>query len=172
MNKSMGIKVINFNNKNYPHHQSLGNAAQFAIPYAKYYCNGIGYDIGCGKKEWSFPGSIPIDIIFQDDFDALNLPLEEQVDYIFSSHCLEHIGITNWSNVLDYWYEKLKIGGVLFLYLPHYDQEYWRPWNDKKHVNIFTSNIINDWMIHKGFKNIFIGEKDLNDSFMIVGEKC
>lgn len=161
------IETIKYNGRKYPHHQIVGNAAQFAIPYAKYYCKGIGYDIGCMKKEWAFPGAIPIDISFDNEYEALNLP--NNVDYIFSSHCLEHID--DWVDVLEYWWEVLKIGGVLFLYLPHYNQEYWRPWNDKKHLNIFTSEIIRDWMIHKGFINIFIGEKDLNDSFMIVGEK-
>ncbi len=88
---------------------------------------------------------------------------------IYSSHCLEHI--TNWVDVLEYWYKNLKDGGVLFLYLPHYDQEYWRPWNNRKHVNIFTPKIISDWMESKSFECIFYGERDLNHSFMIVGEK-
>ncbi len=163
------IEIIKFNGIKYPMHQVIGNAAQFAIPYAKYYCSGVGYDVGCMKKEWAFPNSIPIDISFNDGYHALNLPLHEKVDYIFSSHCLEHI--LNWVDVLDYWYDNLKTGGVLFLYLPHYNQEYWRPWNNRKHVNIFTSEIIKDWMKHKGFTNVFISERDLNDSFMIVGEK-
>jgi len=162
------MNLIKYKGVNYPEHQAIGYAAQFAIPYAKYYCEGIGYDIGCMKREWAFPNSIPIDKDFDDPYHALNLP-KEQVDYIFSSHCLEHI--ENWLCVLDYWYDKIKKGGILFLYLPHYEQEYWRPWNDRKHFNIFTSNIIEDWMKHKGFSNIFIGEKDLNCSFMVVGEK-
>lgn len=163
------IKTIEFNNKKYPLHQALGNAAQFAIPYAKYYCKGIGYDVGCMKKEWAFPSAIPIDIRFDDEFHAKKFPLPSKVDYIFSSHCLEHIN--DWLSVLEYWYLSIKKGGVIFLYLPHYDQEYWRPWNDKKHVNIFTPEIIKDWMISKGFINIFHSERDLNDSFMIVGER-
>jgi len=162
------MKLIRYNDVDYPEHQALGNGAQFAIPYAKHYCEGIGYDIGCMNKEWAFPGSIPIDKDFDDSYHALNLPIEN-VDYIFSSHCLEHI--ENWIDVLDYWYDKIKNGGILFLYLPHYDQEYWRPWNNRKHFNIFTPKIIEDWMKHKGFSNIFIGEKDLNYSFMVVGEK-
>lgn len=163
------METIKYNNKEYPLHQAQGNAAQFAIPFAKYYCNGVGYDIGCMKKEWAFPNAIPIDKSFDDEYDALNLPLRERVDYIFSSHCLEHI--SNWVEVLEYWYENLKEGGVLFLYLPHYDQEYWRPWNNRKHVNIFTPEIIKDWMMNKGFKEVFWGERDLNHSFMIVGKK-
>lgn len=162
------IKTITYNNKTYPHFQSIGNASQFAIPYAKHICHGDGYDIGCMKKEWSFPGSTPIDLGFNDGYTATNLP-RKNVDYIFSSHCLEHI--LDWVSVMDYWYEILKIGGVLFLYLPDYSQEYWRPWNNRKHFNILTPTIINDYMKHKGYQNIFVSGVDLNNSFMIFGEK-
>ena len=130
------IETIKYGGDRYPLHQAIGNAAQFAIPYAKHYCKGIGYDVGCMKKEWSFPDSYPIDLAFDDGYHALKFPLEFQVDYIFSSHCLEHIH--EWVDVLEYWYDNLKVGGVLFLYLPHYNQEYWRPWNNRKHLNIFT----------------------------------
>jgi predicted SAM-dependent methyltransferase len=162
------IKTIQYKNETYPLFQSIGNASQFAIPYAKQVCNGEGYDIGCMKKEWSFPGSIPIDTSFNDGYHATNLP-QKNIDYIFSSHCLEHI--TNWVETMDYWYETLKNGGVLFLYLPDYSQVYWRPWNNRKHANIFTPQIIEDYMVDKGYKNIFKSSVDLNNSFMIFGEK-
>ena len=162
------IKTIQYKNEIYPLFQSIGNASQFAIPYAKQVCNGEGYDIGCMKKEWSFPGSIPIDTSFNDGYHATNLP-KKNIDYIFSSHCLEHI--SNWVETMDYWYETLKNGGVLFLYLPDYSQVYWRPWNNRKHANIFTPQIIEDYMVDKGYKNIFKSSVDLNNSFMIFGEK-
>jgi len=66
------MNKIKFKNKEYPILQSLGNASQFAIPYAKHFCIGKGYDIGCNRLDWSFPGSIPIDISFDDNYDALN----------------------------------------------------------------------------------------------------
>jgi predicted SAM-dependent methyltransferase len=162
------IETIIYKNNIYPKFQSVGNASQFAIPFAKHVCNGIGYDIGCMKEEWSFPGSIPIDISFENGFNALKLP-EKNVDYIFSSHCLEHI--QNWVDVMDYWFETLKTGGVLFLYLPDFSQVYWRPWNNRKHLNIFSPQIIEEYMIDKGYKNIFKSSVDLNNSFMIFGEK-
>jgi predicted SAM-dependent methyltransferase len=162
------MELINFNGKKYPKFQSEGNASQFAIPYAKHICKGVGYDIGCMKKEWSLPGSIPIDLSFDDEYHALNLPTPN-VDYIFSSHCLEHI--TDWVDVMDYWYDTLKTDGSLFLYLPDYSQEYWRPWNNKKHKNIFTNEIIYDYMVQKGYQNIFKSGVDLNNAFMIFGEK-
>jgi SAM-dependent methyltransferase len=166
------IKTITHKDIEYPVFQSEGNASRFAIPFALQVCKGIGVDIGCMKKEWSFPGSIPIDAEFDDDYDAFNLDIpsvDSSFDYIFSSHCLEHI--PNWVDAMDYWYRKLKNGGVLFLYLPHYDQAYWRPWNNRKHYHCFTPGILKDYMIDRGYKNIFNSERDLNHSFIIMGEK-
>lgn len=162
------MDLINFNNKNYPLFQSEGFASQFAIPFAKYFCKGIGYDIGCNRVEWSLPGSIPIDPIIDNRYNATNLPTKN-VDYIFSSHCLEHL--KDWVSVLDYWYDSLKEGGVIFLYLPHYSQEYWRPWNNRKHLNILNQEILTNYFEDKGMKNIFSSGVDLNNSFMIVAEK-
>ena len=160
--------MIEYNGKKYPDFQAEGNASQFAIPFAKKFCKGAGYDIGCNRLEWSFPNSIPIDLNFNDGYDAYKL-YDGPVDYIYSSHCLEHL--PDWITALDYWTSKIKVGGVLFLYLPHYNQEYWRPWNNRKHLHIFTSEIVKDYMINRGYINIFNSERDLNDSFMIVGEK-
>lgn len=162
------LKTLSYNNKLYPEFQEEGNASQFAIPYAKHFCRGIGYDIGCNRLEWAYPDAIPIDLNFDDEWNATNLPRTD-VDYIYSSHCLEHI--PDWVNVLDYWSSVLRTGGVLFLYLPHYNQEYWRPWNNKKHLHIFTPEIIRDYMTDRKYTKIFCSERDLNDSFMVVGEK-
>jgi len=165
------MNLINFNNINYPAFQAEGNASQFAIPYAKHVCKGYGVDVGCKYKEWAFPGAIAIDKDLDDgNWDALHLPQKiGGLDYIYSSHCLEHV--FDFVTVLNYWHSMLKDGGILFLYLPDYSQEYWRPWNNIKHVNIFTPEIIKDYMQHKGYKNIFTSGVDLNNSFMIVGEK-
>ena len=162
------METLLYKDKSYPKFQAEGNAAQFAIPFAKHFCKGKGYDVGCNRVEWSLPGSTPIDSTFFDGWDANTLPFNE-ADYIFSSHCLEHI--PNWIATMDYWYDTLRVGGVLFLYLPHYEQEYWRPWNNRKHLHIFTPQIIIDYMKHRGYNNIFHSERDLNDSFIVVGEK-
>lgn len=162
------IKTIEYKGKQYPQFQALGHAAKFAIPFAQHVCHGNGYDIGCMKPEWAFPNARPIDLDFDDEFHATNLP-EQGVDYIFSSHCLEHI--PNWVETMDYWYDTLGDGGVIFLYLPHYEQEYWKPWNNRKHVNMFSPQIIKDYMEDKGYMNIFVSEMDLNNSFMVMGNK-
>ena len=162
------MKTIEFNDKKYPAFQAEGNASQFAMPFAKHFCVGEGVDIGCNRLEWAFPGAHAIDLNFNDGNDAYNFKYDN-LDYVFSSHCLEHL--PDWVAALDYWHTKLKDGGTLFLYLPHYHQEYWRPWNNRKHVHIFTPVILFDYLTSRGYKNIFISERDLNDSFMVVAEK-
>ena len=162
------IKTIFYKEEAYPSFQADGFAAQFAFPYASIVCRGVGYDIGCMKKEWAFPGSIPIDISFEDGYDAYHLP-QDNVDYVFTSHCLEHLD--DWVEALNYWTSLLKYSGVLFLYLPHYSQKYWRPWNNRKHKHVFSVETIRDYMEEHNYTKIFSSEKDLNNSFMIMGEK-
>ncbi len=92
------MNLIKYKNKNYPKFQTEGFSAQYCFPFATKFCQGNGLDIGCSKKEWALPNAMPIDITFEDDYDALNLP-DGSYDYIFSSHCLEHI--LDWPSVLS-----------------------------------------------------------------------
>ena len=161
------IETIIYKGKIYPKFQSEGYASRFAIPYAQQVCKGIGVDVGCNRVQWAFPGSTPIDPLI-NEWDAMNFP-QTNLDYIFSSHCLEHL--QNWVDVLDYWTGKLKSGGVLFLYLPDYSQVYWRPWHNRKHKHCFTPEIIKSFLSDSGMNNIFCSGIDLNNSFMIVCEK-
>lgn len=163
------MDTIEFNGKTYPAFQTNGNAARFCMPFALEICKGVGYDIGCNRKEWAFPGSEMIDIEINQIYHAHLLP-QKDVDYIFSSHCLEHVH--DWVDALDLWTGVIKPGGHLFLYLPDYSQEYWRPWNNRKHVNIFTPEIIKDYLQHTGkYKNIFVSGVDPYNSFIAFAEK-
>lgn len=162
------MDFVSFKDNRYPLFQTLGNASQFSIPYAKHYCKGIGYDIGFCKEEWKFPEAIGIDLSLDNGFHADNLP-DDEVDYIYSSHCLEHVD--NWVNTLELWISKLKKGGILFLYLPDFSQLYWRPWHNRKHKHCFNIEIIKSFLLDKGMKNVIYSGIDLNNSFMIVCEK-
>ena len=162
------MEFIEYKGKKYPKFQCLGNASQFAKPFAKFYCSGTGYDIGYNKEEWKLEGAMGIDINNSNGYHALNLP-EGKVDYIYSSHCLEHLD--SWIEALKYWTSKLKKDGVLFLYLPHRDQEYWLPWNNTKHKHILYAEDIKNCLVSFGIGNVIYSQKDLNDSFILIGEK-
>lgn len=163
------MELIEFKGQKIPSFQASGFAARFVFPFAKEFCKGLGYDIGCGKLEWALPDSIPIDITLDNNnYNADILPTIK-VDYIFSSHCLEHL--ENWVTVLDYWYTRIKKGGILFLYLSSYNSVYWRPWNNKKHIHVLDRFILTDYLRDRGYINIFSSGVDLNNSFTIVAEK-
>jgi SAM-dependent methyltransferase len=108
----------------YPDYLTMGGAGHAIFPKALMYCQGTGVDIGAGL--WPLPGATPVDVWrgagagrSVTDFD------DESLDYIFSSHCLEHI--ENWMEYLTEWTTKLRVGGVIFLYLPHPDCAIWHP---------------------------------------------
>lgn len=163
------IEIIDNEGQTIPKFLNSNFSSRFIQPFALEVCKGKGYDIGAGRIEWSLPGSIPIDPAIDERFDDMNLP-DGEVDYIFSSHCLEHVD--SWVNTLRYWSTKLKSGGTLFLYLPHYDKVSWRPWINWAHKHILTPTQIKDFLEYEGYYHkIFISERDLLCSFAVMCEK-
>lgn len=164
----MLLELINFKGETYPIHEAEGNAAQWIIPLAKRYCKGKGFDIGYSKEAWMLPGAIGIEPTIDAQWDAMRLP-DMKVDFIFSSHCLEHVR-ENWYNVIDYWLTKLRDGGIMFLYLPHKSQLYWHPSSNRKHIHSFDGTEILDYLHSLGHKTI-LGGCDANHSFVVICEK-
>lgn len=168
----MPISTIKFRDTTYPAFQTDGNAARFCLPFAKEILKGAAtiFDICYGRDQWKFPGAIGIDLNSTDERlrDPMNLPFE--CDGIFCSHGLEHLN--DWAGVLDYWTTKLKSGGTIFLYLPHWQQKYWRPYSNRKHVNAFLPEMIQDYFEASGkYKNIFVSCSDAYNSFTAFAER-
>lgn len=167
------IQTIIHNNIDYPSFQASGNAMRFALPFAREVAYGYGIDIGCNRPEWAYVDrdgmpALRCDPNISDDCEALKLP-PGKFDYIVSSHSIEHY--PSWVDALDYWQTKLKPCGTLFLYLPDYSQGYWRPWVNKKHVHIFTPQILKDYLTERGWNKIFVSGVDMNNSFIAMAEK-
>ena len=155
-------KLFAYQEKLYPDYLRLGNAMQFIAPTAAQFCKGRGLDIGAGK--WPLPGAEPIEIA--NGKDACALP-DGKWDFIFSSHCLEHL--INPVAALEHWKTRLRIDGVLFLYLPHPDMAYWRPQNCRKHLHLFWPADVARLLRDLGYVDVLHGERDLAWSFAIVG---
>jgi SAM-dependent methyltransferase len=145
----------------YPDYLKEGNACSFIAPVALHFCKGKGLDVGCGK--WPLYGAHGIDIKIGGD--AMNLP-EGEYPYVFSSHCLEHL--QNPVAALEHWKTRIKPGGVLFLYLPHPDMEYWLPQNCRKHLHSWTPEQMVKLVSDLGFTNIIHSERDMMWSFCVV----
>lgn len=100
-----------------------GNAVEHVLPEARAVCRGRGIDVGAG--EFPLPGALPVRDEPGCNAYELSCVEDETLDYVFSSHCLEHLARP--AEALALWARKLKPGGRLFLYLPHPDMEEWRP---------------------------------------------
>lgn len=113
-----------FEERFYPDYLFVGGASFAIHRTALKYCTGSGLDIGAGL--WPLPGAVAIDLERGPGHGRVleDFPSGSQ-DYVFSSHCLEHIG--PWRDALRDWIARLKSGGRLFLYLPHPTCGIWRP---------------------------------------------
>lgn len=108
----------------YPDYLTVGGASHAIFRKALEFCQGRGIDVGAGL--WPLPGAIPVDVARGPGVGTSVSDFEDSsLDYVFSSHCLEHI--TNWREGLKEWVKKLKVGGIIFLYLPHPDCAIWHP---------------------------------------------
>jgi len=84
---------------------------------------------------------------------------DASLDYIFSSHCLEHI--SNWEKELENWYKKIRSGGLLFLYLPHPECEIWHPGSPfvgNGHKWIPTFSIVREGLMKLGGEIVSLDE--------------
>lgn len=164
----MPLDFIIHNGIEYPYHECIGGASLWIRPLAQYYCKGTGLDIGYYKEKWMLPGAIGIEPTIDHRYHAMELP-GDGYDYIHSSHCLEHVK-ENWTLVLDYWLTKIKVGGLLFLYLPHISQTYWNIYHNRKHVHQFDGSEIKEYLKGLGHK-VFVSGCDYNHSFVVICEK-
>lgn len=90
------------------------------------YTNGTGLDLGCGQFK-AFPHFIGVDNghhwgmkgvdVAVKTCEDLSLFAGHSMDFVFSSHLLEHIVDT--ASALKEWWRVIKPGGYLVLYLPH-----------------------------------------------------
>lgn len=138
----------------YPDYLTVGGNTFAVQRTALKYCIGQGIDIGAGF--WPLPGSTPIDTD-QGPGTANRVEdiSENSQDYVFSSHCLEHI--KDWESTLDTWISKIKTGGILFLYLPHPSCKLWHmdnPMMKGIHKWVPTPEIIETALKKKGLEVI------------------
>lgn len=113
-----------YKGKFYPDYLTVGGAGHAIFREALKFCQGRGIDVGAGL--WPLPSAIPVDVWRGPGVGkTVSHFADGSLDYVFSSHCLEHI--ENWRDALGEWVKKLKPGGIIFLYLPHPDCAIWHP---------------------------------------------
>lgn len=96
------------------------NARKYSGFYDKY-LRGFGLDIGYkgyeGATDPVVPGALGIDLD-TPGYDGIMLSFPENtLDYVFSSHCLEHM--QDIVAVMKEWHRVTKIGGHIIIIVPH-----------------------------------------------------
>jgi len=151
--KTLDADGVVYYGRFYPAHLMRGNAKRFIEKKALKWCKGYGIDVGAGK--WPLPGAIPVDKTRTEDAYHLDRFADESLDFVFSSHCLEHLRF--WRSALALWVSKLKIGGILFLYVPHPDMKLWHPrepWVGTGHKWIVKPEKLLPFLKHLGLQII------------------
>lgn len=155
----------------YPDYLNHGNAISFIFKKAQKYCHGCGVDVGAGK--YPFPGAIPIEDESHQNAYKLDGFQDNSLDFVFSSHCLEHLEC--WYKALTLWISKLKTGGILFLYLPHESMKLWQPgepWVGSTHKWQPNHEILLPFLKGNGMEIIEYNQlRDSYWSFHIIAQK-
>lgn len=170
------MTTFTYAGQTFPRFLKDGNAMRFIAPVAREILTGHGLDVGCGRWPLEHPGALsitPVDVATGGD--AMNLPERETGwDFIFSSHCLEHLvdpigALQHWKRRLTKTVPAQALGSCLFLYLPHPDMVYWRPQHCRKHLHIWRPGEMAEILCDLGFQNVIYSERDLAWSFAAVG---
>lgn len=108
--------------------------------------HGEGIDIGCGPDPIS-PTALAFDTHSGDANSILeHLPSGRQFDFVFSSHCLEHM--YNPEKSLADWWQLVKPGGAMMIVVPDedlYEQGYWPSIFNYDHKHTFTISKQKSW---------------------------
>src|SRR5688500_12829274 len=84
------------------------------------YCTGVGLDIGAGNDPLATPfGTVQAFDKEHGDANRLDGIADNTYDFVYSSHCLEHLQYPH-DAVLN-WFRVVKPGGYLIICVPHRD---------------------------------------------------
>lgn len=114
------------------------------------YIHGKGIDIGCGRLQ-THDGADPLtDSVVQHDSDicdahTMNVYKDEEFDYVYASHILEHLDYPKVA--VRNWYRILKYGGHLIIAVPsafRYEKQLKLPsrWNGDHKLLYYPSTLL------------------------------
>lgn len=112
--------------------------------YERSLLQGDGIDIGCGLDP-IMPTARAFDVK-DGDANEITKYIDSQYDYVFSSHCLEHMH--NPENAIQEWWKLVKQGGHLIFTVPDedlYEQGYFPSLFNDDHKSTFTISKHSSW---------------------------
>lgn len=141
------------------------------------FCEGVGLDVGCGGKNPDgryheenkiHPLAIGCDLAQTNlvgKADNLYWFRDETLDYVFSSHLLEHM--PDPGKTLKEWMRVLKPGGVIVMYLPLEDcyPNVGQPGANPDHKHNLTPRKVLDYLSPLSYEIVHIEEHTEGDEY-------
>ncbi len=166
-----GTLWYHYRGVDYPDYLNHGNAMSFIRERALEWCHGRGIDIGADK--WPLEGAVPVYNEPEQNAFKLDRFEDGSLDFVFSSHCLEHL--KPWQEALRLWITKLRPGGILFLYLPHESMKLWNPcgpWVFDLHKWKPAAGVLVPFLRNNGMEVAEVNEgRDDYWSFHLIGRR-
>jgi SAM-dependent methyltransferase len=106
--------------------------------------SGNGIDIGCGSDP--VVPNIRIFDLEQGDANNITRYVNEQFDFVYSSHCLEHM--QDAKGAIREWWQLVRPGGYLFIIVPDedlYEQGIFPSYFNRDHKWTFTISKARSW---------------------------
>lgn len=147
---------------------------KFIEELAMEHCKGAGVDFGCKATPLGYADGVDIEGPYKDN--RLEDYEDNSLDYIFTSHVLEHIEEGKVPDILKLFYSKLNKKGIAFIFLPHACVSYWNrninPEAKQWHLWVPTYEKVKKMLIECGF-TIKDGVPHVCEwgCFWIIGEK-
>lgn len=134
-----------------------------SLNHVKTYFQGKGLDIGAGDDPLITPyGTVDVFDTPQGDAQLLSSVTDNTYDFIYSSHCLEHM--RDVEEALKNWCRVLKPSGYLFITVPDwtlYEHETWPSRFNADHKHVFTTDSNNSVKFRsdvRSYDNFNIGD--------------
>lgn len=135
------------------------------------YCTGDGLDIGSGSDPLITPyGTVRPYDKQHGDANLLNGIDDNSFDFVYSSHCLEHLDTPHIA--LQNWFRVVKPGGHLIVVVPHRDlyekklllpsrwntehKSFWLPVHDEPPHTFGLQEFIDTWLWGESYEVLFV----------------
>jgi SAM-dependent methyltransferase len=137
--------------KKYPYYFLVGNASSYCLEEADLYCDGKGVDVGGSI----FPLKNARVIENNLEENALNIiENNDSLDFVFSSHCMEHLDLEEQGLFFKEVYRVLKPNGIFYVYMPIMNASFWKEEYLSVHKSISSTKVLVNMANKVGFKTL------------------
>ena len=137
--------------KKYPYYFLVGNASSYCLEEADLYCNGKGVDVG--GSIFPLKNARGIENNIEENATKI-IESNDSLDFVFSSHCMEHLNLDEQWLFFKEAYRVLKPNGIFYIYMPIVKASFWKEEYMSVHKSITSSKELIEIAKEAGFSTV------------------